>query len=92
MDQPSCKTGKTKWSYTTVIPHPKIMQRILRLEDNGKAKAWKQKKIPCSDLERSIGGISVSCRYNYLRITSETINVKWDDETKMLSLSGTYGI
>ena len=68
------------------------MQKILQLEDNGKGKAWKQKKFPTSDIQKSIGCISASCRYNNLRITSESINAKWDDETKMLTLSGTYGI
>jgi hypothetical protein len=92
--QPSCKTGKTKWSYTTVVPHPTVMQKILKLDDDDgkKNKAWKQRKIPRENLLGSIGFVSASCRYNDLRITSEMINVKWEEDTKMLSLSGTYGI
>jgi hypothetical protein len=31
-------------------------------------------------------------RYNDVRITSDTIKVKWDDETKILTVKGAYGI
>lgn len=75
-----------------MIPHVEVMQRIIKPDEKAKSKAWKQRKISKEDLEDGIGYISASVRYGSLRVTSEMINVKWDEETKMLSLSGTYGV
>ena len=31
------------------------------------------------------------CRYNYLRITSELVTIKWNEDDRMFTVSGTYG-
>ncbi|KPI44441.1 uncharacterized protein AB675_8536 [Cyphellophora attinorum] len=91
---PATEWSKEKISETT-SKIAKVMYReikkqmkwqILRLpEENGKGKAWKQKKIPREDFERRVGHIDASIRYGSLKVTSAMINAKWDQETRMLT-------
>jgi hypothetical protein len=88
--QPSCKQGRTKWSYEGVAPNREVFCSMFSFETAGKP--FKQKKITVSEFGKLFGDISASCRYNYLRITGENVNVHWSEEDKVFRVLGTYGI
>jgi len=88
--QPSCKTGKTKWSYTGMVPHEDVSYKLFRFEQP--KKAWKVKKIPMGDFYQIFGSIDASVRYNTLSITGEEVRLNWDGEEETFKLAGTYGL
>ena len=88
--QPSCKRGSSKWSYTATVPDPAILFALFNLEAGGKK--WKQKKLTLNEFQNALGDIEASCRYNYLRVTGEHVNLRFDSEALTWSVSGTYGI
>ena len=58
--QPSCKQGRSKWSYENSVSHPAIFHNLFpTLPSN---KAWKQKKLPVRDFEGAVGEIRASVR------------------------------
>ena len=88
--QPSCKRGSSKWSYTATVPDPAVLFALFNLEAGGKQ--WKQKKLALAEFQDALGYIRVSCRYNYLSMTGEHVNLRFDSEALSWSVSGTYGI
>ena len=58
--QPSCRTGTTKWSYSSAVAHEDVFYRAFRIEKGGEK--WKQKKVPMRDFEGVVGSISASVR------------------------------
>ncbi|KDQ64463.1 hypothetical protein JAAARDRAFT_118704 [Jaapia argillacea MUCL 33604] len=83
----SCKTGTAKWSYDGICPDPEVFGVMLNL---GGPPKFKNKKFPTADFEDLIGDISVSIRYDTLKITSNDVNVHWKDGGEF-KFSGTYG-
>ncbi|KAK5945365.1 hypothetical protein PMZ80_002570 [Knufia obscura] len=88
--QPSCKTGMTKWSYSSAVAHEDVFYKAFRIEKGGKK--WKQKKVPMREFEACFGIVTASVRYNDLRITGEHVNLHWDRDENTFRLAGTYGL
>ncbi|MCJ1446706.1 MAG: hypothetical protein MMC23_007212 [Stictis urceolatum] len=86
--QPSCKMGRTKWSYTGICPNKEVFLSLFNRKDE--KKACKRKKISISDFETAIGSITASV--GYLNITGTDVTLGWNQEEGSFILSGTYGI
>ncbi|KAI0111027.1 hypothetical protein F4776DRAFT_358024 [Hypoxylon sp. NC0597] len=90
---PSCRVGRARWSYNGGAANAAVFLRAFRLEaTNNKGKKWKQKKIPIDDFESCIGQVEASIRWGSLRIMGPHVNLKWDKEDNMFTVSGTYGL
>ncbi|KAJ9605823.1 hypothetical protein H2200_009672 [Cladophialophora chaetospira] len=85
--QPSCKKGSTKWSFEAVAPNKDVFLSMLDLDPS--SKPFKLKKVSIGEFQTMFGAISASCRYNYLRITGENVNVHWKEDESTFRLSGT---
>lgn len=57
-EQPSCKAGTTRWSYSGVSPSLEVFVKMLGLPSGGKP--WKQKKISNEDFSNAVGDIQAS--------------------------------
>lgn len=66
--QPSCKTGKTKWSYKGMVPCQEVFDKIFGGQDEGKKKMWKMKKFSRGEFEGMFGHISASVSVCKLRL------------------------
>ncbi|KAG8998999.1 hypothetical protein FRB90_012181 [Tulasnella sp. 427] len=86
--KPSCKTGGAKWMYEGIAPDSAVFQRFMQLPEPPK---YKTAKITLEQLYNILDSryIQTSIRYGSLRITSPTINVKWNKDSGEFSLSGT---
>ncbi|KAI1140637.1 hypothetical protein F5Y05DRAFT_410484 [Hypoxylon sp. FL0543] len=90
---PSCRTGRARWSYNGGVANAAIFLRAFRLEaTNEKGKKWKQKKIPIDEFESCIGEVTASIRWGSLRMMGPHVNLKWDEEDNMFTVSGKYGL
>ncbi|KAI0384393.1 hypothetical protein F5Y04DRAFT_277766 [Hypomontagnella monticulosa] len=90
---PSCRYGSARWSYTSSVPNPAVFFRMFRLEPTGpKGKKWKQKKMPIHDFEGCIGEVEGSLRWGTLRLMPPHVNMKWNEEDNMFTVSGKYGL
>ncbi|KAL7412035.1 hypothetical protein BDY24DRAFT_394400 [Mrakia frigida] len=88
--QPSCKTGRTKWNYSAVVPSEAVFLEVFNLVPE--KKQWKVKKIPKDTFENLTGSIYASIRYGSLQITSPDITLKWNKEDLTYTVSGLYGL
>ncbi|KAI1411360.1 hypothetical protein F5Y13DRAFT_191298 [Hypoxylon sp. FL1857] len=90
---PSCRVGRARWSYNGGVANAAVFLRAFRLEaTNDKGKKWKQKKIPIQDFESCIGAVEASIRFGSLRIMGPHVNLKWDEDDNMFTVSGRYGL
>lgn len=88
--QPSCKTGKTKWSYAGMVPHEDVFYKLFGFEKP--KKAWKVKKMTTGEFAERFPGVRVEVRYSRLAVTGEEVRVNWDAEEKTFKVAGTYGV
>lgn len=90
---PSCRVGAARWSYTSSVPNPDVFFRAFRLEPvNTKGKTWKQKKMPIYDFESCVGRVEASIRWGSLRLMGPHVNLKWNEEDNMFTVSGKHGL
>ncbi|KAJ7240544.1 hypothetical protein C8J57DRAFT_1478165 [Mycena rebaudengoi] len=87
--KPTCKEGRAKWSYDGVCADAVVFGALLKL---GEAPKFKTKKFPKEDfLNMMEDRIQVSVRYDYLRISGDSVNVSWKPDEGTFKFSGTYG-
>ncbi|KAI0360756.1 hypothetical protein OH77DRAFT_1392785 [Trametes cingulata] len=85
--KPTCREGRSKWSYDGFCPDPEVFGALLGL---GGPPKFRSRKFDRDEFQRHIGQIEGSVRYATLYITSSQVTVQWS-ETGEFKFSGLYG-
>ncbi|KAF8539546.1 hypothetical protein BDD12DRAFT_882149 [Trichophaea hybrida] len=88
--KPSCKTSSATYSFEGICADPRVMAKMLGVEDATRFKAKKYTVEQFQDyiVEKSVYGNS---RYTNLYLCGN-VNLRWNHETGEYKWSGKYGI
>ena len=88
--KPSCKEGTAKFSYSGALPSARIFNEVM-----GQPAASTKKMVsftPSDFVDIADDDSTASVRYNTLRITGTSVNVKWKEDEGAFSVNGSYGL
>ncbi|KAI0371866.1 hypothetical protein BV20DRAFT_964493 [Pilatotrama ljubarskyi] len=85
--KPTCREGRSKWSYDGFCPDPEVFGALLGL---GGPPKFRARKFDTEEFQKIIGQLERSVRYATLYITSSQVTVHWS-ETGEFKFSGLYG-